>query len=48
VALLELFVMRRIGEAEFGGIAADFVKQDAHNLTARMLGARITTYGVIP
>jgi hypothetical protein len=48
VALLELFVMRRIGKAEFGTIAADFVKQDAHNLTARMLGARITTYGIAP
>ncbi len=46
VALLELFVIRRIGKAEFGKIAVDFVKQDAHNLTARMLRARLTTYGI--
>lgn len=46
VALLELFVMRRIGKAQFGAIATDFVKQDAHNLTARMLRARITTHGI--
>jgi hypothetical protein len=31
VALLELFVIRRIGKAEFGTIAVDLVKQDAHN-----------------
>jgi hypothetical protein len=31
--LLELYVLRRIGKAEFEQIATEFVKQDSHNLT---------------
>ena len=46
VALLELFIIARIGKAEFATIATDFVKQDSHNLTARMLRARLTAYGI--
>jgi hypothetical protein len=44
VALLELFIIRRIGRAEFATIAPDFVKQDSHNLTARMLQARLASW----
>jgi hypothetical protein len=46
VALLELFVLRRVGKPEFAKIATDFVRQDSHNLTAKMLRARLTAYGI--
>jgi hypothetical protein len=46
VALLELFIIRRIGKAEFAQIATDFVNQDSHNLTARMLQARLAAYTI--
>ena len=45
IALLELFIARRIGKGTFAKIAADFVRQDSHNLTARMLRSRLTVYG---
>lgn len=48
VALLELFIIRRIGKPEFGTIATEFIKQDTHNLTERMLRARLATYGIAP
>jgi hypothetical protein len=46
VALLELFIIRKIGKPQFAKIATDFVKQDAHSLTARTLRARLDAYGV--
>jgi len=46
VSLLELFVMRRIGRAEFGKISAEFINQDTHNLTAKTLQARLTAYSI--
>lgn len=46
VALLELFITRRIGKPQFASIATEFVKQDSHGLTARMLRARLTAYGI--
>lgn len=46
VALLELFVMRKIGKAEFDRIAVEFVHQDLHNLSQRMLRARLGAYGI--
>lgn len=46
VALLELFIIRKIGKPEFAKIATEFVAQDTHNLTARMLRARLAAYGI--
>lgn len=46
LAPLELYVMRRIGKAEFAKIASEFVKQDSHNLTTRTLQARLSAYGL--
>jgi hypothetical protein len=46
VALLELYIIRRIGKPAFAKIATDFVFQDTHNLTARMLRARLTAYAI--
>ncbi len=46
VALLELFIMQKIGKSEFGKIASDFLAQDKHDLSARMLSARLTAYGL--
>ena len=46
VALLELYTIRRIGKPAFAKIATDFVNQDTHNLTAKMLRARLTTFGI--
>lgn len=46
VALLELFIMRRIGKAEFAKIATEFLNQDKHDLSARMLRARLAAYGI--
>lgn len=45
VALLEIYVMRKLGRAEFGGIATEFLTSDSHNLSARMLRARLVSYG---
>ncbi|MBJ7331452.1 MAG: hypothetical protein JHC95_16285 [Solirubrobacteraceae bacterium] len=47
VALLELFVMRRIGTAEFARIATEFLNSDSHKLSARMLRARLDSYGIV-
>jgi len=44
VALLELFIMRKIGKPELSKIASDFVDQDRHNLSAKMLQAPLTAY----
>lgn len=46
VALLELFIMRKIGKAEFAKIATEFIAADTHNLTAKMLRARLGAYGI--
>jgi hypothetical protein len=46
VALLELFIMRRTGKAEFAKIATEFINQDTHNLSATMLRARLGAYGI--
>lgn len=46
VALLELYIMRKIGKPEFSKIASDFVAQDRHNLSAKMLQARLVAYGL--
>jgi hypothetical protein len=46
VALLELFIMRKVGKPEFATIASDFLAQDRHNLSARMLQARLGAYGL--
>ncbi len=46
LALLELYVLRRIGKAEFEQIATEFVKQDSHNLTTRTLQARLKAYRI--
>lgn len=48
VALLELFIIQRIGRAEFAKIASDFIEQDTHNLAAKTLRARLTAYGITP
>jgi hypothetical protein len=48
LALLELYILRRIGKAEFAKIAGEFVKQDSHNLTTRTLQARLKAYGITP
>jgi len=48
LALLELYVMGRIGKAEFAKIAGEFVKQDSHSLTNRTLQARLAAYGISP
>jgi hypothetical protein len=46
LALLELYVLRRIGKAKFEKIATEFVKQDSHSLTTRTLQARLSAYGI--
>ena len=46
LALLELYIMRRIGKAEFTKIVGEFVNQDSHGLTTRTLQARLGAYGV--
>jgi hypothetical protein len=46
VALLELFIIRKVGKPEFAKIATEFVAQDRHNLTAKMLRARLAAYGI--
>jgi hypothetical protein len=46
LSLLELYIIRKAGKAEFADIAKEFVKQDAHNLTERTLRARLTGYGL--
>jgi hypothetical protein len=46
LALLERYVMRRIGKTEFAKIASEFVKQDSHNLTTRTLQTRLSAYGL--
>ena len=46
VALLELFIIRKIGKPEFAKIATEFVAQDTHDLTARMVRARLAAYGI--
>ena len=46
VALLELLIMRRTGKAEFAKIATEFLTQDTHDLSARMLKARLGAYGI--
>lgn len=46
VALLELYIIRRIGKPAFAKIAIDFVDQDTHKLTAKMLRARLTAFGI--
>lgn len=48
LALLELYILRRIGKTEFAKLAAEFVKQDSHNLTTRTLQARLKAYGITP
>ena len=48
VALLELFVLRRVGRTEFTRIATNFIRQDAHNLMAHTLGGRLGPYGLTP
>jgi len=45
VALLELFILRKIGKPEFAKISSDFLAQDRHNLSAKMLQARLAAYG---
>jgi len=44
LALLELYILRRIGKGEFGAIAHEFVRQDSHGLTTRTLQARVSAY----
>ena len=46
VALLELFILRKIGKPEFAKIASDFLAQDRHDLSAKMLQARLAAYGL--
>ena len=46
VALLELFIMRRTGKAEFAKIATECINQDTHNLSATMLRARLGAYPI--
>jgi hypothetical protein len=46
VALLELLIMRKIGKPAFATIASDFIAKDRHNLSARMLHARVGAYGL--
>lgn len=46
VALLELYTLRRIGKGNFAKLATEFVAQDRHNLTAKMLRARLSASGI--
>jgi hypothetical protein len=46
LALLELYILRRIGKTEFANVAAEFVKQDSHSLTTRTLQARLKACGI--
>ena len=46
VGLLELYIIGRIGRPEFAAIAGEFAKQDAHNLAAQTLRARVGAYDV--
>jgi hypothetical protein len=48
VALLELLVMRKIGNLAFTSIANGFLAQDKHDLSAKMLRARLAIYGLRP
>lgn len=46
VALIELYILRRIGKSDYAQIAADFIRQDSAGLSARMLQARCTAYAI--
>lgn len=46
VALLELFIIRKIGKPQFAKISTEFLAQDGHNLSAKMLRARLGAYGI--
>lgn len=47
ISLLEIFIARKAGKPAFQRVAEDFVAQDSHDLTARMLGARLGAYGML-
>lgn len=46
LALLELYILRRIGKVDFGQIANEFVKQDNANLSSDTLQARLQGFGL--
>jgi hypothetical protein len=46
LGLLELYIMRRVGRAEYEKIARDFVSKDSAGLSKRTLQARATAFGL--
>jgi hypothetical protein len=46
LALLELYIARKIGKQALSDIAREFVRQDAHGLTEKTLQARLAAFGL--
>jgi hypothetical protein len=46
VSVLELLSTRRIGRPQFATLARDFIAQDGHGLSGRLLRARLDAYGL--